>query len=133
LAELEAGQGGGFSIDGAFVADRAGQAVSGIADQNGDGVRDLLIGAPGSDAESGFASGVTYVVFGKADTTAVSLAEIQQGEAGGFAILGGVSLDETGSTLTSGDINGDGTEDIVIGAPGVGDGGGLYVVFGGSS
>jgi hypothetical protein len=132
LLTLEAGEGGGFSIDGAFVADRCGVAVSGVGDQNGDGIRDLLIGAPGSDAETGSATGVTYVVFGKGDAAPVSLSEIQQGEAGGFALFGAAGSNQAGSTLASGDIDGDGTDDILIGAPGVGDAGGIYVVFGGS-
>ncbi|MFO1349181.1 MAG: integrin alpha [Gammaproteobacteria bacterium] len=54
----------GFKLNGAFASDRAGIAVSGLGDVNGDGLRDLMVGAFGGDP-NGANSGTSYVVFGK--------------------------------------------------------------------
>jgi hypothetical protein len=118
--------GGGFAISGAFGNDQAGAAVSGIGDQNGDGINDMLIGVPRSSAEGGTLAGATYVIFGKSSSGEVSLAEIQQGARGGYAIFGAAASHESGTSLASGDVDGDGSSDVVIGAPGSG----VYVVFG---
>ena len=50
----------GFKLAGEFASDRSGIAVSGVGDFNGDGVVDLMIGAP--DAVGG--CGMNYLVFG---------------------------------------------------------------------
>src|SRR5690606_33500531 len=42
----------GFRIAGSHGGDKAGTAVAGIGDENGDGFDDVLIGAPGSSAYS---------------------------------------------------------------------------------
>ncbi len=55
----------GFRISGVAVVDRLGTAVSTAGDVNGDGVDDLLIGAPNADP-NGYDSGTSYVVFGRA-------------------------------------------------------------------
>ena len=55
-------------------------SVRGAGDVNGDGLADLIVGAPGADP-NGDGSGQSYVVFGKADGTAVELADIAAGAA----------------------------------------------------
>ena len=50
---------------GEAAGDLAGWAVSGARDINGDGLSDVLIGAPGSD-RAATDGGATYVVFGRA-------------------------------------------------------------------
>ena len=59
---------GGFALDGEAEANASGRSVSQAGDVNGDGVDDIIIGAPNADA-NGFTSGRSYVVFGKADTS----------------------------------------------------------------
>ena len=61
--------------------------MSGAGDVNGDGLDDLLVGAPGADP-NGEGSGQSYVVFGRADAAAVELADVAAGQGGGFALNG---------------------------------------------
>ena len=55
----------GFRLSGVAALDSLGVAVSTAGDVNGDGVDDLLIGAPLAGANGDF-SGASYVVFGGA-------------------------------------------------------------------
>lgn len=115
---------GGFKVVGANPGDRAGRAPAVIGDLNGDGLAELLIGA----TEDGFGAGVINVVFGKADTAAVDLADVANG-VGGFVIRGEVPLGLVGRSVAAiGDWNGDGRPDLLIGAPDAG-AGQAYVVF----
>lgn len=52
-------------LDGVNVMDLAGMSVSGIGDINNDGYADVIIGAPGADA-NGTESGSAFVLFGGA-------------------------------------------------------------------
>ena len=127
LANVAAGT-GGFVINGADD-DGAGAAVAGLGDVNGDGLADILVGAPRGDG--------AYVVFGKAGTAAVDLAAVQAGT-GGFRIVAEAPGDLNDLSVTGGaDLNRDGIADIVIGAPHAGeggeDGGAVYVVWGGGA
>ncbi len=57
---------GGFKLFGEAAADAAGTAIAYAGDLNGDGIGDLLIGAPGVDLITGNSAGAVYVVFGQA-------------------------------------------------------------------
>ncbi len=134
LSDIEAGNGGGFVINGADRADYSGMSVSGAGDVNGDGLDDLIIGAQGADP-NGSASGATYVVFGKADETAVELSDIESG-IGGFVINGANGVDFSGYSVSgAGDVNGDGFDDLLVGAPYAdpngSSSGSSYIVYGG--
>jgi hypothetical protein len=47
-----------------------------ILSVNGDGLDDLIVGAPMSDLSGKVDAGKSYVVFGKKDTTAINLSAI---------------------------------------------------------
>ena len=126
LADVASGS-GGFVINGHESTALSGYAVSGAGDVNGDGFADLLIGALYGDPASGVDAGRSYVVFGKANTTAVDLADVVSG-VGGFVINGQGAGYYSGFAVSSaGDVNGDGLADFIVGAPGLGR---SYVVFG---
>jgi len=143
LSSIAAGN-GGFLIKGedrtnlqAAPADRynndnSGYAVSGAGDVNGDGISDLIIGAPGwsTSPSTGNLEGRTYVVFGKVNNSTIDLAAVANGN-GGYAITG-QSTDKSGFSVSSaGDVNGDGLADLIIGAPSNNTSDGhSYVVFG---
>ncbi|MEL7030046.1 MAG: integrin alpha, partial [Pseudomonadota bacterium] len=54
----------GFRIDGIGFLNESGAAVHGAGDFNGDGIADLVIGAPLAPGDGFIAAGETYVVFG---------------------------------------------------------------------
>jgi hypothetical protein len=131
LASLPAGA--GFSIYG--PGGQFGWAVSAAGDVNGDGFDDFIIGAP-TYGGGGANAGGAYVVFGTdvGFPATIDVNALADGS-GGFAILGNNAGDRLGYSVSSaGDINGDGFDDIVIGAPGSSftnpSEGAAYVVFG---
>ena len=140
LADLLAANGGdgtdGFVLEGIDPDDRSGQSVSSAGDVNGDGFDDLLIGATYGDPGGVTDAGETYVVFGQAGGFAASLDLSTLNGAGGFVLEGIDAQDFSGFSVgTAGDVNGDGFDDILIGAYGADPGsksyaGETYVVFG---
>jgi len=126
----------GFVINGIDAGDYAGWSVSAAGDVNGDGIDDLIIGALGGDPGSDTNAGKTYVVFGKTTGFAAVLELSALNGANGFVIRGIDAYDVSGiSVSAAGDVNGDGIDDLIIGADG-GDPGGVslagesYMVFG---
>jgi hypothetical protein len=115
----------GFAISGAAANNLAGGRVAAAGDVNGDGRDDVIIAALGVNANTGAA----YVVYGSDAPTTVSLATLG---ARGFAISGAAANDQAGARVAAaGDVNGDGRDDVIIGAYGVSTGAGAaYVVFG---
>ena len=112
----------GFIISGIEASISFGTSVASAGDVNGDGIDDVLIGAPGATLRNG-QSGEVYVIFGTdggfgdhVDITALD-------GTNGFVITGlrGTGFrggtDGTGSAVSSaGDVNGDGIDDILVGA-----------------
>ena len=124
----------GFRISGVASADQSGYSVASAGDVNGDGLDDLIVGARGADP-NGSGSGASYVVFGKVTGFAANFDLSTLDGTNGFRISGVASLDESGfSVASAGDLNGDGLDDLVIGARSADPNGNLsgasYVVFG---
>ncbi len=132
LSEIETGS-GGFVLNGVSAGDQSGFSVSGAGDVNGDGLDDLIVGAPQDDPNA-IGAGASFVVFGKEDGTAVELSAVEAGN-GGFVINGESFYDVSGVSVSgAGDVNGDGLDDLIVGASGAdpnGDrSGASFVVFG---
>ncbi|TXI16783.1 MAG: hypothetical protein E6Q62_10780 [Nitrosomonas sp.] len=124
----------GFRLDGTLAYDSSGSMVSDAGDVNGDGFDDLLIFAPGATYP-----GITYVVFGKSSgfSAASDLTGID-GSNGFRLIKMEPSRFLFSSASSAGDVNGDGFDDVIIGAGGadpndVYNAGSSYIVFGKSS
>ena len=90
--------------DSAFCGD----AVSSAGDVNGDGFSDVVIGALGFDS-NGQASGAVFVFHGGEDGLDSEPA---------LQLNGPSAFQRFGTSLCSGDVNGDGFSDIVVGTPG---------------
>ena len=119
----------GFVINGVSAGDYSGTSVSVAGDINGDGIDDLIIGAPYAN------TGASYVVFGSNLGLPSPLNLSGLNGSNGFVITGSSANDFSGNSVSAaGDINGDGIDDLVIGAPGASPveaySGASYVVFG---
>jgi len=128
----------GFVINGAVPEGRLGNSVSAAGDVNGDGIDDLVIGAPRANP-IGNQRGSVYVVFGKTSPFASVLEVSDLNGSNGFVLNGIDNIDQAGYSVSgAGDVNGDGIDDLLIGAfladPTLGQWAGeTYLVFGSNS
>ncbi len=97
---------------------KAGASVAGAGDVNGDGLSDLIIGEPDNSDSS------VYLLLGPAtETTWLHNAD---------AIMGGRYDEALGASVSgAGDLDGDGRSDLIIGATGFSDTGGVAVILSG--
>jgi len=105
-------------LTGENAWDYAGHGLASAGDVNADGFGDVLISAPGED------NGVVYVFYGPdiTGTGTLSMADA--------SLLGAGSNDSAGKSVASaGDVDGDGIDDIIVGATGAGSGGAAYLVY----
>lgn len=112
----------GFVINGKSAGMHAGHAVASAGDVNGDGVADIIIGAPGAtqDPMQGTQpDGDAYVVFGQPEfDSVIELHDIDEGDgARGFRINGitGSEARSGFAVSSAGDINSDGFDDVIVG------------------
>ncbi|MFD1602082.1 HYR domain-containing protein [Flavobacterium artemisiae] len=118
----------GFSIYGEVLSREAGFSVNTAGDINGDGINDLIIGAPGAyDSWYGKAkvykaiSGAAYVVFGKKSGFSPNIDLGLLNGTNGFVIRNDIpssNFPVTGYDVSgAGDINGDGIGDFMLSDP----------------
>lgn len=112
------------------------QAIS--ADVNGDTVSDLIIGLPLADGPDGTRPGAgrVYVVFGQRGLPPGATLDLLVTPPG-VTVYGAGEGDRLGASLATGDVNGDGVQDVLISAPQADEPdrpnvGKVYVLFGGS-
>ncbi|MCO4770924.1 MAG: FG-GAP repeat protein, partial [Deltaproteobacteria bacterium] len=98
-----------FTASGTAISEACGGAIAENADFNGDGLNDLAFGCP-----EGHVTG---------NSTDPGRVDVLFGEAGGFTsstpdvvIAGASNEDELGCAVAAGDINGDGFDDLLVGA-----------------
>ncbi len=109
----------GFRINGVAEGDLSGMSVSRAGDVNGDGIDDLIVGAPGADPDGRLSAGESYVVFGTDAGFAADFELSALDGSNGFRISGIDADDLSGVSVSSaGDVNGDGIDDLIVGASG---------------
>ena len=121
-----------FELIGDASNDDAGSSVSTAGDVDGDGLDDVLIGAPGNE-QGGHDAGKAYVVLGS--TLAASSSSTLDLGTADHQFIGESGWDYAGFHAgAAGDVDGDGLDDILIGAPYNDDGGGVagkaYLILG---
>lgn len=122
-------------FDGAGTGDRSGTSVAGAGDVNGDGKDDLTLGALRAEIQGRPDAGAAYIILGSTvfppsvdlrlpfQTKYVKVAGAAGGDLAGSAVAG------------AGDVNGDGFDDVLVGAPrasnrGRSNSGSAYLVLG---
>ena len=125
----------GIIITGDMEGDFLGGSISSAGDVNGDGFDDFILGAESGD-NGGDDAGEAYIIFGGSNLTNIDLSNLDNSQ--GIIIQGDMAGDNLGTSVArAGDFNGDGFDDVIVGAP-LGDNGAdaageAYVIFGGAN
>jgi len=119
------GPGGSMGLDEADArwhgingGDQAGYSIASAGDQNGDGLSDIIIGAPGNDS-GGAGSGAAFIVYGGTSMLCDDgeLCDSLPLAAADAILIGERGDDYSGGAVSGGsDIDGDGVPDVAIGS-----------------
>ena len=90
--------------------DLLGKSVAYTGDVNGDGHDDVAIGAPFNDSTA-HRAGAVYLFFGPLENASLNASDAD------VTLFGEASGDQAGKSIAAGDVDGDGYDDLVIGAP----------------
>ncbi|MFT5679433.1 MAG: hypothetical protein ACI8RZ_000337 [Myxococcota bacterium] len=108
------------SLSGNSIGDDFGWSVSGAGDINDDGYDDVIVGAPGASDGEGEAHTFAGSPTGILSTPDAVLTTSELGAAFGWSVS------------SAGDLDDDGYDDVIVGAPGVDGGGEVYTYHGAS-
>ncbi len=134
---LGGGQSADVTVLGKAASDFLGFSVSEAGDVNGDGFDDVIVGAYTNDDGPGIDAGTVYIFFGA--STLSGTKRLGGGQSADVTILGKAAYDKLGISVSgAGDLNGDGFDDVIMGAQINDDGPGLnagaaYIFFGASA
>ena len=95
-----------WSCDGTTYGAQFGTSVAEPGDLDGDGVADCIVGAPADIGPSGYKTGAVSVISGTTGTVVQKIGGDAATDAFGYDVRG-----------VSGDIDGDGVRDYIVGAP----------------
>ncbi|MFN6476721.1 hypothetical protein [Nostoc sp. DedQUE07] len=128
----------GFLIKGIAQSDQSSYSVSNAGDINNDGIDDLIIGAGYTDPNGNSYTGQSYVVFGRTNLGSGGSLNLSSLDGTNGFLINGIAVGDNSEGISirnAGDINNDGIDDLIIGAPaakpnGIRNAGQSYVVFG---
>lgn len=135
LSNLAAGE--GLIFNGISAGDALGAGIGGATpvafDFNGDGVDDIILGAPGVSRDATDNSGQAYLIYGRTDGNFnTDLTSFTAND--GVVLMGELGSYGGGVVAPVADVNGDGLDDLLIGAVGYNSlAGRAYLVFGSDS
>lgn len=126
------GYGSGYSGSG-----QLGYHVT-AGDLNGDRIDDVILGARLADPLGRTDTGTAYVIFGAPNLMERQEIDLMGQPAGVLRIIGNLPGENTSDRMNTGDVDGDGFDDLLIGAAGAQtpngyQAGKVYIVFGGAS
>ncbi len=99
----------------------AAQIPTNWSDFDGDGFRDLVVGAPNATVNGHPGAGAVYVIYGTANGPSASRIQLwTQDSSEGLDVIGDFAEDNDhfGAATAAGDFNDDGAGDLAIGVPG---------------
>jgi hypothetical protein len=114
-------------------------SVSSAGDVNNDGYADIIIGSSHASPSAREFAGASYVIYGSSSNPGTIDLSVGLSSSQGFSVLGAEPHDWSGISVgAAGDVNGDGYEDIIIGAMGASPNsvkfaGASYVIYGSRS
>jgi hypothetical protein len=127
----------GFRILGSGTGGIWVTGVSAAGDVNGDGLADIAVAAKWQWGPDRQQAGNVFIVFGKRSSADVDLNHLTaSGSGAGYVIEGAISNEVAGASVARvGDLNGDGRDEVLVGAPGAHyharyNAGAAYVVYG---
>jgi hypothetical protein len=100
-----------LTVTGAQAEDRAGGAIA-LGDLDGDGLDELIIGARRASPSGRASAGQVHIIRGSRTFSGT----VDLATSPGIVIKGPTAGEEFGSSLATGDVDGDGKDDLLIGA-----------------